>query len=112
VSPRDALTNELIDLQGEPYTDLASPSEVMSELDDFLPESRPQGVSFSAESSEFDLGEGQIRFTLTPIHGLATTPFAFCFVATNLATEEVSTSEVGLLWQDESGGIASFGFEG
>jgi hypothetical protein len=47
-----------------------------------------------------------------PISGVGPQPFAFCFAGINTETGEVVTSEVAVIWRDQTGAISAFGLEG
>ena len=104
IGPGDVILQEFEDLANE-FVATPERSEVLDEVRAFLPERKPDDVEFGWEPRELDLAdEASVTFEV-PIYGVSTTPFAFCFIASNLPTGETASSEVVVVWRDKIGAI-------
>jgi hypothetical protein len=110
-SPQQAILQEIEDLRVI-GADVEPLGGVIESLAQFFPAEAPAGLEVHWESRELSLEEAETRTFAVPIPSVSHQPFAFCFVATNMETGEVATSEVGVLWRSETGGVSAFGLEG
>lgn len=110
-TPQETIIREVEDLR-QIEAGIGSPNGVLQPLAQFFPTQRPSGLQIDWQPRELDLDGGEMRAFPLHISSASGQPFAFCFVATNLATGDVATSEVAVTWRDETGAVTAFGLEG
>lgn len=110
-SPRAAILSEIEDLRSI-GAEVPAADEFIQSLEQFFPTERPSGLDISWSTQEVSLVEGETRTFEARASSVSTQPFAFCFVATDTETGDVATSEVAVIWRDETGATSAFGLEG
>jgi hypothetical protein len=110
-SPQQAIMIEIEDLLQAGY-DVPDPLEVVQSLEQFFPRERPPGLEIGWEPQELSLDEDATQTCQAQIYSVSAQPFALCFVARNIETNDVATSEVVVMWRDETGATSVFGLEG
>jgi len=72
-------------------------------LEEFFPRTRPRDTQIGWEPTNVNLEEGGTATVYAPMD-FGATPFAFCFTATDLNSDElVATSDVMVAWRNNEG---------